>query len=764
MTSEDCFCNLKIVNLSSKELTEGQIKLLSKGLKFTPTPKKDVCEISADIQNFCTKLRKKEFFEDKSDASDTDESLAKNKSNFCPPRNRNITLDNYIDFLTKFPLEELQVKDIKRSNLTREEHNALQELRGESEILIFEADKGGAVVVMDRTYYANKILEMLNDSQTYEEITANKDKSVMKLIKELAGNHSRTLTEKEVNYLCHFDFRTSGFYGLPKIHKSKIICQEAKVQRKPYIRVLRPADLKFRPIVAGPRCPTSRLSNFVDILIKPFTLHVRSYLRDTIDFLNYLPKTVPESTILVSFDVTSLYTNINHELGVKAMEYWINKHPESLNSRFSKEFIIDSILLILTNNTFTFDDRIFLQKKGTAMGTKMAPSYATLVLGYLENELYRQVSNKMGEEISHYVYTNWRRFLDDCYINWPYGEDKLKELHDILNSLDGGIQLTAETSCKELPFLDVMIRKDNTHLTTDIYYKPTDSFQYLPYTSSHPRHTKNNIPYNLARRICMIVEDQGIRKRRLQDLKQILLRKQYPAEIIDYGVNKALTQTTEELRRVREQATENNLLCLVTTYNPNNPQVFQLVRKTLPMLNQNSSLKSIMNKTKVIHSQRQPRNLKRMLTNSYFSKQKDTDPEVKICKTKRCGTCPYLKQGKEFTFSATNETFRIKHSMNCTSTNLIYVITCAGCGHNYIGETGDVLRNRVTVHKQQIRDPHTRMLGVSKHIDECAAGLTPQFTIFPFYKILSPSEVMRKNKERFFISKYKPVLNDLKLR
>ena len=135
----------------------------------------------------------------------------------------------------------------------------------------------------------------------------------------------------------------------------------------------------------------------------------------------------------------------------------------------------------------------------------------------------------------------------------------------------------------------------------------------------------------------------------------------------------------------------------------------------------------------------------------------------KICGTKRCGTCPYLKEGKEFTFSATNETFRIKHSMSCTSNNLIYVITCAGCGKNYIGETGDVLRNRVTVHKQQIRDPSTRMLGVSKHIDECAVGLTPQFSIFPFYKILSSSENMRKNKEKLFISKYKPVLNDLKL-
>ena len=80
----------------------------------------------------------------------------------------------------------------------------------------------------------------------------------------------------------------------------------------------------------------------------------------------------------------------------------------------------------------------------------------------------------------------------------------------------------------------------------------------------------------------MIVENQDVRKRRLDDLKQILLRKQYPAEIIDYGVNKALTLTTEELRRVGEQTTKNNLLCLVTTYNPNNPQVFQLVREHSP--------------------------------------------------------------------------------------------------------------------------------------------------------------------------------------
>ena len=217
------------------------------------------------------------------------------------------------------------------------------------------------------------------------------------------------------------------------------------------------------------------------------------------------------------------------------MEYWINKHPGSLNSCFSKEFIIDSIVLILTSNTFTTDDRIFLQKEGTAIGKKwlgvMQPLFSDI---WRTNYAVSQVTNKMREEIGHYVDKNWRRFLYDCYIKWSYGEDKLKELHDILNSQDSSIQLTAETSCEELRLVDVMIKKDNTPLTTDIYYKPTASFQYLPFTSSHPRHTiaKNNIPYTLDRRICMIIKNQGIRKRHLNDLKQILLKTQYPAEIL----------------------------------------------------------------------------------------------------------------------------------------------------------------------------------------------------------------------------------------
>ena len=141
--------------------------------------------------------------------------------------------------------------------------------------------------------------------------------------------------------------------------------------------------------------------------------------------------------------------------------------------------------------------------------------------------LYGRVTDIFGEEIGHYIHNNWKRFLDDCYINWPYGEEKLDVLHRILNSLNDNIRLTVETSCVELPFLDVMVKKEGTRLTSDIYYKPTDSFQYLPYTSSHPRHTKNNTPYNLARRICMIIENREKREQCLHELKYILLSKKY---------------------------------------------------------------------------------------------------------------------------------------------------------------------------------------------------------------------------------------------
>ena len=101
-----------------------------------------------------------------------------------------------------------------------------------------------------------------------------------------------------------------------------------------------------------------------------------SYVRDDLDFLRFIPDTVTQNTLLISFDVTSLYTNIPHSLGIEAITHLMENYPDLNNARFPREFIIEGLKLVLNNN--------HLQIKGTAMGMKVAPTYATLVMGLLE--------------------------------------------------------------------------------------------------------------------------------------------------------------------------------------------------------------------------------------------------------------------------------------------------------------------------------------------------------------------------------------------
>ena len=98
-----------------------------------------------------------------------------------------------------------------------------------------------------------------------------------------------------------------------------------------------------------------------------------------------------EKGILASFDVKSLYTNIDTEFGVKAIEYWLEQFPQSVQGRFSSKFIVEALKLTLDNNICYFDGEYYRQISGTAMGTKVAPSYATLSLGYIEERMYEDI-------------------------------------------------------------------------------------------------------------------------------------------------------------------------------------------------------------------------------------------------------------------------------------------------------------------------------------------------------------------------------------
>ena len=298
--------------------------------------------------------------------------------------------------------------------------------------------------------------------------------------------------------------------------------------------------LKFRPIVAGCNCSTSRLSEFFDKILKPLTIKIKSYVKDSTDFLNKLPKYVPEDSELITFDVTSLYTSIPHTLGLTALEYWINKCDDMIDERFEKQFIIDAMEIILRNNTFIFDDILYLQICGTAMGTKVAPSYATLTMAYLEEtEFYPTIETNINDEISGYVKENWLRYLDDCFLIWNNKWGSKTNVQHILNDMDENVKFTMESSTKEIQFLDICVYIENPEIKTDIYHKETDTFNYLDFRSCHPSYCKANIPFNMAKRICTIISDHTIKEQRLKELETRLLKRNYPQGLITKGIEKA---------------------------------------------------------------------------------------------------------------------------------------------------------------------------------------------------------------------------------
>ena len=76
-------------------------------------------------------------------------------------------------------------------------------------------------------------------------------------------------------------------------------------------------------------------------------------------------------------------------------------------------------------------------------------------------------------------------------------------------------------------FLDIQLKIVNNTLVFGIYYKPTNSLNYLTYSSCHSSHTKNNIALSLAKRIINIVTDN--REKGLSEIKKHLTEKKSPS-------------------------------------------------------------------------------------------------------------------------------------------------------------------------------------------------------------------------------------------
>ena len=236
--------------------------------------------------------------------------------------------------------------------------------------------------------------------------------------------------------------------------------------------------------------------------------------------------------------------------------------------------LCDLLRITLTMNNVTFNQQHYLQVHGTAMGSKMAPSFANLFLVIFE-------INALSDAPFH-VHT-WWRFLDDIFMIWTEGLDHLKIFIDYLNNIHPTIKFTSSHSLTNVPFLDVMVSLHNGTIQTDLYTKPTDKHQHLLSSSCHPQHTKTSIPFSLALRIRRICSTNATFQIRINELKAYLLARGYHNTFLDSQFLRAANiSRTDALQTNRNDSI--NRIPFVVTYNPALPHLSNILRKHFNIL------------------------------------------------------------------------------------------------------------------------------------------------------------------------------------
>ena len=122
------------------------------------------------------------------------------------------------------------------------------------------------------------------------------------------------------------------------------------------------------------------------------------------------------------------------------------------------------------------------------MGTRFAPSFANLFMGKFEKYLLK---------IYYLKPKLWLRFIDDIFLVWTHGEHELNKFVEHTNSVHPTIKLTCDYSSQSVNFLDtkVILDPNTKRLHTTLYTKPTDTRDFLHFTSAHPPHSKTGGPY-----------------------------------------------------------------------------------------------------------------------------------------------------------------------------------------------------------------------------------------------------------------------------
>ena len=165
-----------------------------------------------------------------------------------------------------------------------------------------------------------------------------------------------------ITLICPFDLAAPKFYGQPKIHKSGV---------------------PIRLVVSYRGSPLYNLKKYIVNILKGYVKDENNNAKNSTTFSNYI-RNVPieDDEIMVSFDVTSLYTNIPiiDTLNI-IKDYFNNDDQFTRKTAIPQDKLLDLVHLVLTTTWYTFNSQFYQQTDSLVMG---GPASSTIAEIYMQ--------------------------------------------------------------------------------------------------------------------------------------------------------------------------------------------------------------------------------------------------------------------------------------------------------------------------------------------------------------------------------------------
>ena len=357
------------------------------------------------------------------------------------------------------------------------DYTLAQNLKNEQNFIITKVDKGSNWAIISREKYNTECFKQLNNDNFYRSINDERSTSTKAAVNRFSTHlhRNKLLTHKEYKSLTINDYSKRKFYILPKIHKTNW----------PEPNYMPPG----RPIINCKNSECDLIGKFIDHFLKKIVVNQPSFISDTFHFISKIEKLdIKNNYHLFTLDIINLYTNIPIESAITSIRTFFNRYPD--NTR-SDSVILTMIDKILSNNDFYFNDNLFLQTKGIAMGQPFAPSVANLYVALFEENFFATLNKKP---------ILWLRYIDDIFGVWDGSVKDYNYFIDQLNNYDRNLQFTSTINSTSINSLDLSITKSLPHLSYCVSFKEHNSHSILSKESEHPKHVFRGVLYSQIRR------------------------------------------------------------------------------------------------------------------------------------------------------------------------------------------------------------------------------------------------------------------------